>query len=111
MVCGLRGSPQDERLDVVGSDDHGSERVLIEVKFWAGLTDHQPTPLPTNPAQPRQAARVGVGTGRWESDPAHGLNRGDPLRPQTKCYGFRGIRRGRSWPWGGGVGLVKSYRP
>ena len=33
---------QDERLDVVGFDDHGSERVLIEVKFWAGLTSHQP---------------------------------------------------------------------
>ena len=22
-----------------------------------------------------------------------------------------GVRRGRSWPWGGGVGLVKSYWP
>ena len=33
---------QGERLDVVGFDDHGSERVLIEVKFWAGLTGHQP---------------------------------------------------------------------
>lgn len=33
---------QDERLDLVASDAQGSERVLIEVKFWAGLTDNQP---------------------------------------------------------------------
>ena len=31
-----------ERLDLVGFDEHGSERVLIEAKFWAGLTDNQP---------------------------------------------------------------------
>ena len=24
---------------------------------------------------------------------------------------FQGVLRGRSWPGGGGVGLVKSYRP
>ena len=33
---------QDERLDLVASNAQGSERVLIEVKFWAGLTDNQP---------------------------------------------------------------------
>ena len=33
---------QGERLDLVAFDEHDSERVLIEVKFWAGLTDHQP---------------------------------------------------------------------
>jgi len=33
---------QWERVDLVASDDEGSERVLIEVKFWAGLTDNQP---------------------------------------------------------------------
>ena len=33
---------QDERVDLVAYDERGSERVLIEVKFWAGLTDHQP---------------------------------------------------------------------
>ena len=32
----------DERLDLVGFDEHGSERVLIEAKFRAGLTDNQP---------------------------------------------------------------------
>lgn len=32
----------DERVDVVGFDQSGAERVLIEVKFWAGLTEHQP---------------------------------------------------------------------
>lgn len=33
---------EDERVDLVGFDAQGSERVLIEAKFWAGLTDHQP---------------------------------------------------------------------
>lgn len=33
---------QGERVDLVASDQEGSERVLIEVKFWAGLTDNQP---------------------------------------------------------------------
>ena len=33
---------KDERLDLVGFDEHGFERVLIEAKFWAGLTDNQP---------------------------------------------------------------------
>ena len=37
--------------------------------------------------------------------------RGGDRSKWTKCYGFRGVRRGRCWPWGGGVGLVKSYRP
>ena len=30
------------RPDLVGFDETGVERVLIEVKFWAGLTDNQP---------------------------------------------------------------------
>ena len=30
------------RPDLVGYDEAGKERVLIEVKFWAGLTEHQP---------------------------------------------------------------------
>ena len=33
---------KDERLDLVAFDERGSERVLIEVKFWAGLTSKQP---------------------------------------------------------------------
>ena len=32
----------DERPDLAGSDRHGRERVLIEAKFWAGLTENQP---------------------------------------------------------------------
>lgn len=36
-----RGREQT-RLDLVGIDKSGAERVLIEAKFWAGLTDHQP---------------------------------------------------------------------
>ena len=30
------------RPDLVGFDEQGKERVLIEAKFWAGLTDNQP---------------------------------------------------------------------
>ena len=33
---------QGERLDLVGFDQSNTERVLIEVKFWAGLTTNQP---------------------------------------------------------------------
>lgn len=31
-----------ERVDLVGFDDKGSKRVLVELKFWAELTDKQP---------------------------------------------------------------------
>ena len=37
----VRGE-KDERLDLVGFDEQGVERVLIEVKFWAGLTPNPP---------------------------------------------------------------------
>ena len=33
---------QGERPDLVCRDDKGDERLLIEAKFWAGLTDNQP---------------------------------------------------------------------
>ena len=33
---------EGERPDLVGFDDDGTERVLIEAKFWAGLTQNQP---------------------------------------------------------------------
>ena len=33
---------EGERVDLVCYDDLGTERVLIEAKFWAGLTDNQP---------------------------------------------------------------------
>lgn len=33
---------QGERVDLAGFDEHGSERVLIEAKFWASLTENQP---------------------------------------------------------------------
>ena len=38
QVTGNEGA----RPDLVGCDEEGSERVLIEAKFWAGLTDNQP---------------------------------------------------------------------
>ena len=31
-----------ERPDISGSDTNGSERIIIEAKFWASLTDNQP---------------------------------------------------------------------
>ena len=33
---------EGERVDLVCYDEHGTERLLIEAKFWAGLTDNQP---------------------------------------------------------------------
>jgi hypothetical protein len=33
---------QGDRLDLVAFDESNTERLLIEVKFWAGLTDNQP---------------------------------------------------------------------
>ncbi len=33
---------QKERVDLAGFDEYGEERALIEVKFWAGLTENQP---------------------------------------------------------------------
>ncbi len=33
---------EGERPDLVGWDNEGDERLLIEAKFWAGLTDNQP---------------------------------------------------------------------
>ena len=47
---------KNERVDLAALDEQGSERVLIEVKFWAGLTDNQPNtylerlPADGNPA-------------------------------------------------------------
>ena len=38
QAVGLGG----ERPDLVGVDVRGHERVLVEAKFWAGLTDNQP---------------------------------------------------------------------
>lgn len=32
----------NERVDLVAFDESGTERLLIEAKFWAGLTDNQP---------------------------------------------------------------------
>ena len=33
---------EGERPDLAGFDRNGRERVLVEAKFWAGLTDNQP---------------------------------------------------------------------
>ena len=44
-ISEIRTQDSDEgggRPDLAGRDDGGVERVLIEAKFWAGLTDNQP---------------------------------------------------------------------
>ena len=45
MSPDVRTQASDEegaRPDLAGRDQHGVERVLIEAKFWAGLTERQP---------------------------------------------------------------------
>ena len=45
-VMRVQTQVSDENLarpDLVGFDEQGKERVLIEAKFWAGLTDNQPS--------------------------------------------------------------------
>ncbi len=45
QIARVRTQPtggEDERPDLAGFDQHGRERVLIEAKFWAGLTANQP---------------------------------------------------------------------
>ena len=37
-----QGDKDGTRPDLVGFDEYNKERVLIEVKFWAGLTSNQP---------------------------------------------------------------------
>jgi hypothetical protein len=37
------GDPQSGRPDLVATDDLGSERLIIEAKFWANLTGNQPS--------------------------------------------------------------------
>ena len=37
------------RPDLVGFDERGAKRLLIEAKFWAGLTDNQRLCAPGNP--------------------------------------------------------------
>lgn len=36
------GGSDQAQPDVVGLDDGGEQRLVMEAKFWAGLTDHQP---------------------------------------------------------------------
>ena len=46
------------RPDLVGADGDGEERVLIEAKFWAGLTENQPEGYLTRLASARQPAAL-----------------------------------------------------
>ena len=49
-----------ERPDLAGLDDNGAERVLIEAKFWAGLTQNQPNQYLTRLPPDRTAALLFV---------------------------------------------------
>lgn len=49
-----------ERPDLAGLDDCGVERVLIEAKFWAGLTQNQPNQYLKRLPQDRPAALLFV---------------------------------------------------
>ena len=51
---------EGERPDLVGFDDDGAERVLIEAKFWAGLTQNQPNHYLERLPQDRPAALLFV---------------------------------------------------
>jgi hypothetical protein len=48
------GDPQTGRPDLVATDEMGGERLIIEAKFWANLTDNQPGAYLTRlaPARP-----------------------------------------------------------
>ena len=46
------------RPDLVGADRDGKERVLIEAKFWAGLTENQPGGYLTRLASARQPSAL-----------------------------------------------------
>ena len=51
---------EGERPDLVGFDDDGGERVLVEAKFWAGLTRNQPNEYVRRLALDRPAALLFV---------------------------------------------------
>jgi len=40
-ICEL-STEENGRPDVVGFDEHGNKKIIIEGKFWANLTDNQP---------------------------------------------------------------------
>ena len=55
---------EGERVDLVCYDEHGTERVLIEAKFWAGLTDNQPNTYLARLPQDTHSALVFVAPGQ-----------------------------------------------
>ena len=57
-----------ERPDLAGTDEHGVERLLIEAKFWAGLTENQPVEyLSRLLSNPHSALLVVAPAARFES--------------------------------------------
>lgn len=57
-----------ERPDLAGTDEHGVERLLIEAKFWAGLTENQPVEyLSRLESNPPSALLVVAPAARFES--------------------------------------------
>ena len=57
-----------ERPDLAGTDEHGVERLLVEAKFWAGLTANQPVEyLSRILSNPPSALLVVAPAARFES--------------------------------------------
>ena len=57
-----------ERPDLAGTDEHGVERLLVEAKFWAGLTANQPVEyLSRLESNPPSALLVVAPAARFES--------------------------------------------
>ena len=69
VPTGVIGNRKDERLDLVVFDKRGSERVLIEVKFWAGLTSKQPEEYLERLPRNGDPAVLLFGRNRCENDP------------------------------------------
>jgi len=54
------GSSEGSIPDLVGRDSNGNEVLIIEAKFWAGLTDSQPVAYLNRLPEPREAILVFV---------------------------------------------------
>ena len=85
---------KNERVDLAALDEQGTERVLIEVKFWAGLTDNQPnTYLERLPADGNPAVLLFVAPeARLETLWPEVLRRADGRFDLSESAGSQGIR-------------------
>lgn len=85
-----------ERIDLVCYDENGAERVLIEAKFWAGLTGHQPnTYLDRLPRDKPSALLFVTPEARLSSLWQEILNRADDRFNMTPLEVAGDVRRAR----------------